>query len=164
MKILLILRHAKAQPDAPRGDRVRTLTKRGRRDAAAMGAHIAATLGRPDALVSSDAARARETADAVVAATGFAAPVTIEPEIYAADLETLIAVVRGLPDAADSVVLVGHNPGFEELTAALTGLDDDEIRLSTAGLATLACDGRQWNAVDPGDCRLRGIATPSSIA
>src|SRR5689334_25187603 len=112
MKTMLILRHAKAEQNATRGDRARTLTKRGRRAAAAMGAHVADTLGRPDAIVSSDAARARETADAVAAAVGFGDAITIQPRIYDADVATLVAVVRALPDAADAVVLVGHNPGF----------------------------------------------------
>jgi phosphohistidine phosphatase len=163
MKTLLVLRHAKAQPDAPKGDRKRNLTKRGRRDAAAMAAQIAATLGRPDAIVTSDAARARETADAVAAATGFDTPVTLAPAIYAADLDTLVAVVRGLPDAADSVVLVGHNPGFEALTAALDGVDEDDIRLPTAGLARLVFDVDAWSAVRSGAGRLDGIVTPRSL-
>ncbi|HEU0113168.1 MAG TPA: histidine phosphatase family protein [Thermomicrobiales bacterium] len=164
MKTLLILRHAKAQADAPNGDRKRTLTKRGRRDAAAMADHIAAKLGRPDAIVTSDATRARETADAVAAATGFDAPLTIEPDVYAADLDTLVAVVRGLPDAADSVVLVGHNPGFEELTAALAGVDEDEVRLPTAGLARLELDVARWNDAAMGAGRLQDIETPGGLA
>jgi phosphohistidine phosphatase len=163
MKTLLILRHAKAQQDAPKGDRARNLTQRGRRDAATMGAYVADALGRPDAIVASDAARARETAEAVAAATGFESSLTIAPAIYAADLDTLVAVVRDLPDAADSVVLVGHNPGFEELTAALAGVDEDEIRLPTAGLARLAFDVDAWSAVRPGGGRLEGIATPRSL-
>ncbi len=162
MKTLLILRHAKAEQNATHGDRARTLTKRGRRDAAAVGAHVADTLGRPDAIVSSDAARARETADAVASAVGFGDAVTIEPDIYDADVATLVAVVRALPDAADSIVLVGHNPGFEELTAALAGVDEDEVRLPTAGLARLECDLARWNDLRPGSCRLRDITAPRS--
>src|SRR5690349_24781128 len=105
MKTMLILRHAKAEQNATRGDRARTLTKRGRRDAAAMGAHVADTTGRPDAIVSSDAKRAQETADAIAAAVDFGDGVTIEPRLYDADVSTLVAVVRALPDAADSRVL-----------------------------------------------------------
>src|SRR5690242_17631032 len=163
MKTLLILRHAKAEQNASHGDRARTLTKRGRRDAATMGAHVANAVGRPDAIVSSDAARARETADTVAAAVGFGDAVTSEPRIYDADAATLLTVVRALPDKADSAVLVGHNPGFEELTAALAGVDEDEIRLPTAGLARLECDLAQWDDLRPGGCRLLGITTPRSI-
>src|SRR5262245_11284856 len=136
MKTLLILRHAKAQPDAPAGDRARELTGRGRRNATAMGAKIEALVGRPDAIVTSDATRARQTAELAATACGFEAPLTVEPRIYGSDLDSLLQVVHDLPNQTGSVVLVGHNPGLEELTAALVG-PDGTVTLPTAGLAHL---------------------------
>jgi phosphohistidine phosphatase len=164
MKSLLILRHAKAQPDAPHGDHPRELTKRGRRNATAMGAHIRALAGTPDAIVTSDARRAFQTAELAAAAMEFDHPLTIEPRIYDADLDDLLAVVRNLPDEAATVVLVGHNPGFEELAEELATRDADEVVLPTAGLAHLEFDVGQWHDVQPGTGRLRGVHTRHTIA
>jgi len=162
MKTLVILRHAKTQPDAPRGDKVRELKERGHHDAAAMGAYLRAQVGTPDAIVTSDAIRARQTAEIVAAELGFDRPLTVEPRVYTADVETLLDVVRQLPDEAETVILVGHNPGFEELTAALSGRGEDEVRLPTAAFALLELNLSHWSEVRPGTGIWRGIVTPRS--
>ena len=164
MKTLLILRHAKTQPDSPAGDPARELTERGHRNAAAMGAYIHNLIGTPDAIVTSDATRARQTAEIVASAVDFTAPLTVEPRIYAADPETLLAVLRRIPDGVQTVIIVGHNPGFEELAAALAGNAEHEVRLPTSGLALLEFDVEGWDAVRAGAGRLREIATPRTIA
>ena len=164
MKTLLILRHAKAQPDAPAGDRARELTARGHRDAAAIGAHVSTLAGCPAAIVTSDARRARQTAEHAATAAGFAQPLTLEPDLYGADLATLLRIVRRLPDVAGCVLLVGHNPGLEELTAALTETGAAAVQLPTAGLAHLEFGVARWVEVRPGTGRWRGLATPRAIA
>jgi phosphohistidine phosphatase len=164
MKTLHILRHAKAQPDAPNGDRARELTGRGRRNAAAIGAHVHTLVGRPDAIVTSDAVRARQTAELVAEAAGFDSPLTLEPDIYGADVATLIQIVRDLPDESDCVVLVGHNPGLEELTAALADSDAAAVHLPTAGLAHLEFDVAGWDEARRGTGRWRGLTTPRDLA
>lgn len=164
MRTLLILRHAKTQSDAPAGDHARELTERGHRNAAAMGAYIHSLIGTPDAIVTSDATRARQTSEIVASAVDFAAPLTVEPRIYAADPDTLLAVVRRIPDDVQSAIIVGHNPGFEELASALAGNAEHEVRLPTSGLALLEFDGDGWEAVRAGAGRLREIATPRTIA
>jgi phosphohistidine phosphatase len=163
MKRLLILRHAKAQPDAPAGDHPRHLTTRGRRDAAAIGAHINQTIGRPDEIVSSDAVRARQTAELVAEATGYSAPLTLEPGIYGAGVDSLLQAVRTRPDTAETVVLVGHNPGLEELVAALAPTDDP-VELPTAGLAQIEFDLPRWREIRPGSGLRRGLTTPKMLA
>jgi phosphohistidine phosphatase len=164
MKTLLILRHGKAQPDAPDGDRPRELVERGRRGSAAMGAYISTLTGVPDAILTSDARRAVQTAEIVADAAGFTGDLTIVPQIYGADLRTLVALVRSILDEVDTAVIVGHNPGFEELAAALAGIDEDDVRLPTAGLAHLEFDVDRWDDVREGKGRWRGIATPKTIA
>lgn len=164
MKTLLILRHAKTQPDAPHGDRARELKERGHRDAAAIGVHLRSEIGPPDAIVTSDAVRARQTAEIVATQLGFGQPLSIEPRIYAAGVDTLLDVVRELPDEANFVILVGHNPGFEELAAALSGQDGDEVRLPTAAVARLEFDLPHWHDVRPGTGNWRGIVTPRSLS
>src|SRR5687767_9893272 len=125
MKTLLILRHAKAQDDSPSGrDRDRALSGRGERDAARMGRHIHTLAGCPDAVVTSDARRAQQTADLAAAELGFPeTAITEEPAIYGADVDTLLECVQRLPEAATSVLMVGHNPGFEGLAIVLSGSD-----------------------------------------
>ena len=164
MKTLLILRHAKTQSDAPAGDHARELTERGHRNAAAMGAYIHNLIGTPDAIITSDATRARQTAEIVASAVDFAAPLTVEPRIYAADLDTLLAVVRRIPDDVQTAIIVGHNPGFEELAEALAGNAEHGVRLPTSGLAVLDIDVKRWDAVRAGAGRLREVATPRTIA
>jgi phosphohistidine phosphatase len=164
MKTLVILRHAKAQPDAPAGDWARELTARGLRDAAAMGTHVQGLVGTPDAIVTSDARRAQQTAELAAEATGFTPPLTLEPRIYGADLATLLRLVRRLPEEAEHVLLVGHNPGFEELAAALANAGTAVDRLPTAGLAHLEFAATRWDEVRPGSGHLRELATPKTIA
>jgi phosphohistidine phosphatase len=163
MKTLLILRHAKTQPDAPAGDHARELTERGLRNAAAMGAYIQALTGTPDAIITSDATRAIQTAEIVASAVGLTNSLTVEPRIYGADLNILLALVRSILDEVDTAVIVGHNPGFEELAAALAGDQDEGVRLPTAGLAVLEFDVDRWDRARNGTGRLREVATPRTI-
>jgi len=164
MKTLLILRHAKTQSDAPAGDHARELTERGHRNAAAMGAYIQNLIGTPDAIITSDATRARQTAEIVAGILGFTAPLTMEPRIYTADPDTLLAVVRGIPDEVQTAIIVGHNPGFEELATALAGKPEQGVRLPTSGLALLEFDVEGWDAVRASVGRLREVASPRTIA
>ena len=164
MKTLLILRHAKTQSDSPAGDHARELTERGHRNAAAMGAYIHNLPRPPDAIITSDATRALQTAEVVAAAGNIAAPLTVEPQIYDADLDTLLTIVRRIPSHVHSALIVGHNPGFEELAEALAGNRDEGVRLPTAGLALLEFNVERWDAVRAGTGRLREVATPRTIA
>jgi phosphohistidine phosphatase len=160
IKELLILRHAKAQPDAPDSDHLRVLTDRGRRDATTIGNHIHALVGVPDAFVTSDARRALQTAELAAAACGFERPLTIEPAIYGADAAALAEIVNRLPDAARCVVMVGHNPGLHDLVIALSGSDVLIDHLPTAGLAHLEHEATRWRDVAEGTCGFRGMTSP----
>ncbi len=103
-----------------------------------------------------------QTAEIVANGAGFTSPLTVEPRIYAAGLDTLLGVVRELPDDADRVILVGHNPGFEELAEALSSGDED-VRLPTSAFAHLEFEMPSWAAVQPGSGQLREIATRHTI-
>src|SRR6476469_2360910 len=124
MKTLLILRHGKAEnkgKETVATDHPRVLTARGEAEAAAMGRRLAARGVQPDLIVSSDARRAYQTAVLAAAELPQAAPIQLDPAIYNASLDALLDVVRHLPDAANTILITGHNPGFEELASALTG-------------------------------------------
>ena len=162
MKTLLILRHAEAQADAPAGDHARQLTERGQRDAAAMANHIRTRFGAPDAIVTSDARRAEQTAEIVSRMSELASEPRREPRLYTDDLETILSVVRGLPNDAALVVLVGHEPGLERLAVALSS-EAVEVRLPTAGFVSLELDATIWDAAQTGAGRLGAVTTPRSI-
>lgn len=163
MKTLLILRHAKAQPDAPHGDKKRALTERGLRDAAAMGHKLASLTGRIDLVVSSDAKRARQTAELAAEAAGYSGEIEYNADIYGAGLDALLDVVKRLPDSADCVVLVGHNPGFEDLAAELAAPGTLPPRLPTAGVARLEFDAASWRSAKPGTGRLASVNSPEDF-
>src|SRR4051794_7133282 len=123
MKTLLILRHGKAESkgkETVESDHPRALTDRGRAEAEAQGRVPAWHEAIPDLIVSSDARRAYQTATLAATELPRAVPIQIDPAIYTEnDLDGLLAVVRGLPDTAANVMIVGHNPGFEDLASGL---------------------------------------------
>jgi phosphohistidine phosphatase len=164
VKTLLILRHAKAQPDAPEGDHRRVLTDRGRRDATTMGNHLRTLDPVPDAFVCSDARRALQTAELAATACGFEHELTVEPAIYGADAAELADIVRALPDTAACVVLVGHNPGLHDLVTTLSAGDPPLGDLPTAGLVHLEHDGTHWRDLANGTWRFRGMTSPRQLA
>jgi phosphohistidine phosphatase len=140
---LVILRHAKSQwPDGV-PDRKRPLTDRGRRDATAAGRWLQAHVDRLDVVACSTAERARETW--AVAAAELADPpeATYDDAIYGAPPDVLLDVVADLPDDAATALLVGHNPGLQELVGFLSG---EEAGMRTASVAVLAWTGR-WSDV-----------------
>lgn len=161
MKTLIVLRHGKAGPYArtEAGDKARALTERGVRDAGAMGKLIG-TLAKPDLVVTSDAVRARQTAELAAEGFGYEGEITLEPSIYHASLDALLDVVRKLPDGADVVVIAGHNPGFSELSWALAEEGSDPIDLPTAAFAHLRFDVSRWRDVREGGGELVGVHTP----
>lgn len=147
MKTLLILRHAKSSwDDASRDDRERPLNARGRRDAPRVGDRLRDAALVPDVIITSDAVRAHTTAVVVAEAAGFAGDLVVDPLLYHASPEDVRAVVSTVPDAhARLVMIVGHNPGLEDLVEQLTGERHD---LPTAALAHLALEIDAWDELD----------------
>ncbi len=158
MKTLHLLRHAKSDwSDPSLDDHDRPLNARGRRARLAVARHVE---GWPvDLVVCSTAVRAQETAEPVVEA--LASPVVFERGIYEAGTSSLLDVVRALPDEASTVLLVGHNPGFEGLTAVLCGTTP---AYPTAAIGTITIDVARWVDVDPGTGRLVAHVTPADLS
>jgi len=164
LRRLMVLRHAKsAWPDVP--DHERPLASRGRRDAPAVGRWLRAEGCLPDRVVCSTARRARETWELVSAELDPVPDVAFDKRVYDASVPELLEVVHGLPDDAPTSLLVGHNPGFHELTFALAGSADGDalerlqVKFPTAGIAVLAFTG-PWAALTSGSARLTRFATP----
>ena len=127
MKKLLLLRHAKSSwQDASLTDFERPLNKRGLRAAPVIGKFMKERGLRPSLVLASPAQRARDTAKLALEAGGIETLLRYEARIYEADVPTLIEVIRQIEETFDEVMLVGHNPGFEELLGFLTGEQFDE--------------------------------------
>src|SRR3546814_4971218 len=92
-----------------------TLFRSGRRAAATVGRHMRSLDMHFDQVTASPAARVKETLESVE--TGYGAPLDphFDRRIYLASAETLLDVIHDTPDNADTLLLVGHNPGLEEL-------------------------------------------------
>jgi len=161
---LILLRHAKsAWPDVP--DQDRPLAKRGQRDAPVIGRWLRDHGYQPDTVICSAARRTRQTWELVARELGGSPSVTFEPRAYAANAMTLLYLVRELPAASRTAMLVGHNPGVAELATSLAqppDHDDAPIRFPTAAVAILDVPG-DWAGLSPSQARLRDYTTPAEL-
>ncbi len=163
MKTLYLLRHAKSSWSFDDlSDQERPLNDRGRDDAPRMGQALARRGIRLDALVSSSAVRALSTAVLVARELGFAHDkITVDPAIYRADADALVAIVQALPDAADSVLLVGHNPTITDAANALSPTSFNE--LPTAAVVCLRFTADRWADVDRANAEFYFYDHPKNI-
>ncbi len=158
MKVLSVVRHAKAErPEGYPSDFARPLTSRGHKDAARLGSLLAELQPPVDCILSSPAARAAQTADRMAAALGFTESVTWENAIYLASADTLLELLRRAPEEAEHIVLIGHNPGLEELAAGLcSGAPDNSVlTLITATVAHFDLDIARWSQLRWGAGQLK---------
>jgi phosphohistidine phosphatase len=166
-KRLRLLRHAKSSWDEPGlDDHDRPLAPRGRRAAAAIAEHLQASRQRPELVVCSTASRARQTLEILIPVLD-AADVEFEPALYHASLERLRRLVAALPDAVDDVLVIGHNPGLQELAAdlALPGelRSRVEEKLPTGALATLEGPMDRWDELAGGGVTLASLVLPREL-
>lgn len=151
MKMLLILRHAKSSwKDSKIADHDRPLNKRGLRDAPRMGWHLREEDLLPDLILSSTAFRARKTAEIVAEKSGYEGEVEFRSDFYAADPEAYIEALSSLTDEYTRVMVVGHNPGLEELLELLTG---EPEKLPTGALAQVALPVQSWRELNDIEAR-----------
>ena len=165
-KRLAILRHAKSDWDQPGlADFDRPLNARGRAAADVIRREIAERHLTFDLILSSPSARTRETLDRL----GMAASARWEDQLYLADLEALLAIVRALPDEAQSVLIVGHNPGLHELVLELSRPDSNGLRdrmigkFPTAALALLERECGSWSEVARGSGEIVELLLPREL-
>ena len=164
---LVVLRHAKSDWPAGVADEDRPLGRRGLRDAGAAGRWLLEHDERPELVWCSPARRTRETWDALSdqLGTGPGPEVRFDGRVYEASLDDLLGVVRDTPPACARVLLVGHNPGVQELVLALARRGSDDARAlaaakyPTSALAVLDLSG-QWADVAPGSGMLSTFAVP----
>jgi phosphohistidine phosphatase len=165
---LMILRHAKSDwASEAESDFERPLSGRGKREAPRVGDWLRHASLAPDRVVSSPARRARQTATAVCKVLGVPkGAITWEPAIYEASREALLGVLANCPPEAARVLLIGHNPGLDELLEYLCGeppsLTEDGKRLTTAALARLAMPA-DWQGPLAGAATLLTLLRPRDI-
>jgi phosphohistidine phosphatase len=163
-RTLVLIRHAKAMPEAP-SDIQRRLSVRGKRDAAAAGQWLADLGIAPDLVVVSPATRAQETWDAV--STTLTAKVrSTDNRIYANTTRDLRELIAETSDDVQTLVLVGHNPSMHGLAITLSdGNGDPEAEIAiradypTCGIAVFDSDG-DWPDLELGDATIRAFEAP----
>ena len=162
MKTLHLLRHAKSDWDNPDlADDERPLNARGKRDSKRLAGHLLKHPIKVDMVFCSPARRAKQTLKPIQPVLG--AKVTEEPELYGASSEELLKLIRKTPDKLDSILLIGHNPGFEEITRALLPPEQAPEGLPTCTLATITFDAADWKAVGPSEGNLAGLLAPGDF-
>lgn len=161
MRTLYLLRHAKSSwEDASLRDFDRPLKQRGRNAAERIGKCLAAEKPSVLLVICSPAVRARQTAEIVLKSSGRQAEQRFEERIYEASLRDLLQVVSEIPDANPVAMMVGHNPGFEELLAFLTR---EGRQMPTCALARIALDIESWSAAEAGKGSLEWFVKPKDL-
>ncbi|MHB1110863.1 MAG: SixA phosphatase family protein [Devosia sp.] len=165
----MLLRHAKSEWPDGMDDLERPLAKRGRKASSRMGAYLAESGLVPDLAVISPARRARETWE--LARPAFTRDISrrVEPRIYEASAPALLGVIAETMSEIRTLLLVGHNPGFQELARELIGTGSQSAlarigrKYPTAGLVVIDFDIERWSDASPGLGRLERFETPESV-
>jgi len=155
-RTLIVLRHAKAAWPEGVPDVDRPLAPRGIAEAPIAGRWLRDNAPEINLVLRSPAARVAQTWELVSSELGYVPAAEEVFRLYAASFSTLIDVVRGLPDAADCVLLVGHNPDLSELVEVLTG---EEVELKTSSIAVMSASG-PWSAAGENWAQLVFLETP----
>ena len=170
MKRLAILRHAKSSWDEPQvADFDRPLNERGQKAARRIGRELTKRGATFDMVLASPATRVRETLEAVQKEFEPDAAICFERDIYLADEGTLLEMVRGIPETVQAPLLIGHNPGLQELVLALTRDDSNglrkrvEAKLATAALVRIELPAEKWSEVEPGSGIIVELIVPKEL-
>jgi phosphohistidine phosphatase len=170
MRRLLLLRHAKTERAGPgERDRDRKLAERGRTDAPVIGHYIVRHRLFPDLVLISPAARTQETCSLVAASFAKPPRLVTDDRIYNAGSETLVELIQESV-AAQTLLVVGHNPGLHDLALQLVGSGDVGMRaalnekLPTSGLVVIDFTFDDWSRLHDHGGRLERFVTPRLIA
>ena len=169
-RLVYLLRHARAAPAAsPTGDHDRPLVPSGIDACSRMRRYFSKADIHPNLVLCSTAQRARQTLDAVMPAFRGATTVRHLPDIYLADWEALLVLLRQTGPGVGRVMVVGHNPGLRSLAVHLATRRDEAIsgrpdeQFPSAALAILEFRGASWKELDEGSCELHSMVAPSNV-
>jgi phosphohistidine phosphatase len=161
IKTLFLLRHAKASPSvAGMADFDRPLHDDGKKAAELIGELLSTRGVTLDLILSSPAVRARETIELVLKAANLAAEVRYDQRIYDGGLDPLLEIISETGDDKHPVMLVGHNPSFEELLQALIGHSE---HLSAGALAKIVFATTTWRRIQETQGRLDWVIQPKEL-
>lgn len=168
MKVLYVLRHAKSSWDDPAvADHERPLAPRGKKAAERMAAHFRQHQIIPTLVLCSDARRARQTLKPIEDFLAGRSELRFEDDLYAATAEQLLRHVRSLPEVVPSVMLVGHNPGLQDLVLLVARRGAKEqaaaAKFPTGALARLELDLERWNQVGQDTGELTELVLPREL-
>jgi phosphohistidine phosphatase len=169
--MILLLRHAKSGwGQAGLDDHDRPLNRRGEHAAEAMADHVVRNAPRPDLILCSTAVRTRQTlAPLLHRLTSPAPPISLEKGLYLASEETLLERLRALPEAINTVLLIGHNEGIGELAESLAGsgratdLAALHAKYPTGTLATLRAPAARWHDLARQSAELLSFVRPRDL-
>jgi phosphohistidine phosphatase len=168
MRRLMLLRHAKAVPQGLLADENRPLAERGRQDMAAIAAFVASHSLVPDLVLVSPSLRTRETWELLLPAFPKPPAQHFEARLYSAPVESIFNLVRETGSDVSTLLLIGHNPGFEDLARFLSGAGETDAlirfggNMPTASLAVIGLSGN-WPEIEPRTGRLEIFVTPKSL-
>lgn len=155
-RTLVLMRHAKSDWSGDQPDLERPIARRGRRQAAEAGQWLESHLADLDLVVTSPAERARSTWQVAGASCRHRPIIDTDERIYTMEHGDLLAVLRDIDDGISSALLVGHNPGLDELVARLTG---ERVDMVTSSLAVMHFSGG-WRGLSRGSCVLEAFGRP----
>jgi phosphohistidine phosphatase len=163
MRTLYLIRHAKSSWDNPAlRDFQRPLNERGLQDAPRMARILRERGVQPDLIVTSPARRALTTAQFFAAEFGLAeADFQQNEDIYEAQPLQILRVISGLPDAANTVLLFGHNPTFTDVANRFT--EDFIPNVPTCGIVRIESSAQSWNELYEGNAKVTACFFPKEV-
>jgi phosphohistidine phosphatase len=169
LKRLFLLRHAKSDWGDPGvADHDRPLASRGQKAARRLAVHVRHVRVRPELVLCSSARRALQTYEAIAPALGRSFELSVEDGLYGATAEDLLVRLQSVPKRVTTTMLIGHNPGLQDLALAIAG-DGDPAALAqlaekfpTGALASLNAPG-EWRSLGPGTAYLESLTVPRDL-
>lgn len=170
---LLLLRHAKSDWSKDIDDHDRALSERGRKAAPEMARYMQSNDYLPEAVLCSTARRTKDTLELLLSAWIKKPPVRFERGLYLSEWPALLATLKKAPAQVSPLLLVGHNPGIEQLAIALARQPNDAAerarlkrltqKFPTAALAVLDFEIQSWRNLKPGFGQLADYVRPKDL-
>ena len=170
MRRLMLLRHAKADRPLGVNDHERPLAARGLRQSQEMGMYMEKQGLVPDLAIVSTSIRTQDTWRLASTAIGLEITRQDEPRIYEGAPDEILHVIRTTDPSIQTLLLVGHNPGFEHVATSLVGagravaLSRLQHEFPTGALAVIDFTADNWAKVAAGEGYLDRFETLASIS
>lgn len=165
IKTLFLLRHAKAEAhDLKKNDHERRLIDKGIRHAEKMAKFVDSFRFKPEAIITSSAARAEETAAIFADTLGLKQHLTVNDVLYSASQQVYLQTIQQLPDDLNNAMIVGHNPVLEDLLVSLSSRSPFHCKMPTCGLAVVHFHVTLWSEIRPATGIMRVLLYPKLFA